>query len=151
MFSDAELAEHRADAESLMDLCLGAYQPGTVLDDNDRKVPGHTFVGECIGKLQGSSASARDAADRTVRIGGVERPVLIAGLHIPICDFITDGFLDIVASEDPLAAWQFRVHRSRSTDHSLVGRWYQAVGIVPAKSIATARRLDVAEVPHARD
>lgn len=141
------LPEMRAHAESLMTLTLEAQQPGQVTDDAGRLVPGYVPVGApVIGKIQGSSAAARDTYTRTVKIGGVDRPVLQAGLHIPIGEFITDGVLQIVASDNQAVAWRFKVTAgSCADDASMVGRIYQVVS-VPAKSYATARRLDVVEV-----
>lgn len=146
MFTAAELAEHQADAESLMVLCFQAEVPGMVLDDKNRKIPGfEPFGAPCIGKIAGSSTAARDTPVRTLRVGAVTRPVLEGGLHLPVGAFVVAGVLQIVMSEDPAAAWRLRVVGSRLGDPSMVGRKYQVVG-VPAKPWATARRLDVVEV-----
>ena len=89
------------------------------------------FTSPC--KIQGPSASTADAITRTVVVGGVERPVLSAGLHLPI------------ATPVPLVDGdEFQVTAAVS-DPQLPGARYRIVG-VPAKSQATARRFDVVEV-----
>ena len=81
-----------------------------------------------------SGASARDTVTRLVTIGGVERPVLEGGLHIPITAAL------------PADGWEFEcVEVGPDSDPSLVGRRWRVVS-TPAKSYATARRLDVVEV-----
>lgn len=87
------------------------------------------------GKLAGPSAQSADATTRLVTIGGVERPVLQGGLHIPI------------AAALPADGWEFEcIEVGPDSDPSLVGRRWRVVS-TPAKSYATARRLDVVEVP----
>jgi len=89
---------------------------------------------DTLGKLAGSSAQSRDTASRTVTIGDVERPVLEGGLHIPL------------SSALPAIGWEFEcIAVGSASDPSLLGRRWRVVS-VPAKSFATARRLDVAEV-----
>ena len=85
------------------------------------------------GKFAGASRDS-DARTRYVVVGGVERPVLVGGLHIPI-----DAPLPAIGWEYVLAA------TGPATDRALLGRRFRVVG-VPAKSYATARRLDVVEV-----
>ena len=87
------------------------------------------------GKVSGSSAQSADTYTRLVTIGGVERPVLQGGLHIPITAAL------------PADGWEFEcVEVGPDSDPSLVGRRWRVVS-TPAKSYATARRLDVVEVP----
>lgn len=86
------------------------------------------------GKIAGSSKQSRDTGIRLVVVGGVERPVMEGGLHIPI------------AAALPEILWRFRCTAvGPYSDASLVSRKWQVVD-VPAKSYATARRLDVVEV-----
>jgi len=90
---------------------------------------------DTLGKLAGSSAQSRDTYSRVVNIGGVDRPVLEGGLHLPL------------SSDLPAINWEFEcIAVGPSSDPSLLGRRWRVVS-VPAKSFATARRLDVAEVP----
>ncbi|HET8614286.1 MAG TPA: DUF6093 family protein, partial [Actinomycetales bacterium] len=102
--------------------------------------------GSTSGKVQGTSG--KDTATRTVRVGEIDRPVLDAGLHIPLAAF--GNGTEVVASEQrgyPGGAWEFVVTAVGSLDDAgLLGRRYMVVGC-PAKSYATARRLDVVEVP----
>jgi len=86
------------------------------------------------GKVSGRSREG-DTNTRTVTIGGVERPVVEGGLHIPL------------AAPLPAIGWEFACTATGpASDPSLVGRRWRVVD-VPAKSYATARRLDVVEVP----
>jgi hypothetical protein len=86
------------------------------------------------GRVSGRSRDG-DTNTRTVDIGGSERPVLEGGLHIPI----TAGL--------PAIGWEFECTAvGAGTDPTLLGRRWHVVE-VPAKSHATARRLDVVEVP----
>ncbi len=143
----ASLPRHRVRAESLMTLTLTAYSPGDVVpgDDGYEVVP-FAEEGTTVGKVQAGSQSGSDTPTRYVSIGGVERPVLSAGLHIPISAFVTDGRLTIVASEQAGVGWEFVVTAvGAADDPALVDRIYRVVG-VPVKSHATARRLDVVEV-----
>ena len=104
------LPELQAEAESLMSLTLTAYSPGDVVpgDDGYEVVP-FAEEGTTVGKVQAGSQSGSDTPTRYVSIGGVERPVLSAGLHIPISAFVTDGRLTIVASEQAGVGWEFVV------------------------------------------
>lgn len=129
------LAGQRA-AERLMTLTLAAYSPGgspTVVDNLE--VPGFTPEGITSGKVQGSSQAASQPYTRTEVIGSVERPVLEGGLHIPL------------SAPVPERKWEYVVTAvGPADDPALLGRRYW-VASVPAKSYATARRLDVVEVP----
>lgn len=144
-FVTDDLPEMQALAESLMTLQLRAYAPGLVLDGEDIEVPGYTEQGDTSGKLQGGSASSRDGVTRTVRFGSVDRPVFEAGLHIPVESFVVDGVLQIKPGDQGIG-WEFEVVEvGVRDDSSLVGRRFLVTSL-PAKSYATARRLDVAEV-----
>lgn len=136
-----ELPFLRQQAESLMTLTLTAYSPaGSTTDADGYKVQAYADEGETPGKVQGGAQAGKDTPTRHVRIGGVERPVLSAGLHIPISAPIP------VASEQRGIGWEYVVDSVGPVDDpALLGRRYLVVG-VPAKSYATARRLDVVEL-----
>lgn len=94
-----------------------------------------TWVAQYVtkGRVSGRSRGA-DPNTRLVEIGGVQRPVVEGGLHIPL------------AAGLPALGWRYRCTAvGPNSDLSLVGRMWQVVD-VPAKSFATARRLDVVEV-----
>lgn len=124
-----------------MTLTLTPYIPagattGPDGDDIQSYDPQQTHAG----KVQSGSQAGGDTATRYVSIGGVERPVLSAGLHIPI------GAPVPVASEQVGNGWEYEVTATGPADDpALLGRRYLVVN-VPAKSFATARRLDVVEV-----
>jgi hypothetical protein len=130
---EAELPFLQAEALALMTLTLAASSPGgTTTDADGMETAGLTPQGTTPGKLQGSTA--RDAVTRSVSVGDVERPVVDEGLHIPL------------SAPLPKIGWQYEVTAvGPSDDPALLGRRFQVVS-VPAKSFATARRLDVVEV-----
>jgi hypothetical protein len=132
------LPEMRRQAESMMTLTLAAYSPnGTTKDGDGYDVPQFNPEGQTFGKVQAGAQAGGDTPTRYVKIGGVERPVLSGGLHIPIAAKVP------VASEQRGHAWEYVVTALGPLDDpALLGRRYLVVG-VPAKSYATARRLDV--------
>lgn len=89
------------------------------------------------GKVQsriGGLGAAGDTRTRTIEVGGVERRVVEGGLHIPLdAAFPAIGWEYVCTAVGPLS------------DPALLGRRWRVVD-VPAKSYATARRLDVVEV-----
>lgn len=90
--------------------------------------------GTTRGKAAGRSRES-DPNTRTETIGGVERPVVEGGLHIPL------------TAPLPKIGWEYECTAvGPSSDPALLGRRWRVVD-VPAKSHATARRLDVVEVP----
>lgn len=106
----------------------------TKVDDLD--VQAWVSQGVTPGKVAGPSAAAADTQTRTVSVGGVERPVVEGGLHIPI------------SAPLPAIGWEYVCDSvGPQSDPALVGRRWRVVD-VPAKSYATARRLDVVEVPN---
>lgn len=126
-------------AERLMTLTLTAYSPGAMTVVNGQETPGDTPEGTTVGKASGQSQQASDPYTRTVTIGDVEVPVIQGGLHIPLSAPVPD--------ERPGHQWEYVVTAvGRADDPALLGRRYRVVS-VPAKSYATARRLDVVEVP----
>jgi hypothetical protein len=85
------------------------------------------------------SSSTADAGTRYVTIGGVPRAVMVAGLHIPVS-------ADLPVAGDQGIGWEYAVTAvGPDDDPTLMSRRFLVVG-VPAKSFATARRLDVVEV-----
>ena len=131
----ATLAGRRA-AEAMMTDTGTAYRPTghTARNADGEEVPTFTdlFTSPC--KIQGPSAATADTTTRTVVVGGVERPVLSAGLHMPIAAAaLVNGDEFEVTANDPFS------------DVQLLGRRYKIVGD-PAKSHATARRFDVVQV-----
>ena len=111
-----------------------AYAPnGTTTDGNGYEIPAWTSQGSTKGKIQ-SQARQGDTQTRTVVIGDTERPVMSGGLHIPISATL------------PSVGWEYECTAIGAlSDPSLLGRRYRVVE-VPAKTFATARRLDVVEV-----
>lgn len=124
-----------------MTLTLAAYSPnGFTTDGDGYDVPAFTSEGSTPGKIQGGNRSGADTSPRMVRVGSVEKPVLEAGLHIPVSAPVP------VAGVRPGDGWKYVVTAVGPLDDpALLGREFLVVG-VPAKSFATARRLDVVEV-----
>lgn len=90
--------------------------------------------GSTRGKVAGRSRQS-DTNTRTVTIGGTERQVVDGGLHLPL------------SAPLPAIDWEYECTAlGPASDPSLLGRRWRVVD-VPAKSFATARRLDVVEVP----
>lgn len=81
-----------------------------------------------------------DTLTRTVTIGGADVPVVDGGLRIPLdADAPKAGVRGI--------GWEYVVDGVGATDDpDLLGRRYLVTN-APAGSHATARRLDVAEIP----
>lgn len=131
--------EGRAAAESRMTDLFEVYSPdpeSTTTDGEGFEVPGYADEQETYGRIAGPSAQSRDTNARTVTIGGMEREVVSGGLHIPIS-------ADAPAMGEYRTGWEYvLVEVGPSTDPSLLNsRWL--VVDSPAKSQATARRLDV--------
>jgi hypothetical protein len=106
---------------------------------NGLEVPAYATEGTTPGKIQGGSASTADTATEFVTVGGVRRPLLRGGLHIPIS-------APVPVAGDRGIGWEYACTAVASPgDPALVGRRY-LVWSVPAKLYATARRLDVVEV-----
>lgn len=128
-----------------MTLTLTAYSPSGHSSQNETtgvETPTFTNEGTTPGKVQGPTTQEADASTRTVAVGGVQRPVLTAGLHIPISADVPHSGPAYVSG----GAWEYVVTAvSADDDPALLNRRYRVVD-VPAKSFATARRLDVVEV-----
>jgi len=127
------LPELRAEAESLMQDTFTAYAFETIkVDGLNEQIWVEQYT--TPGKVSGRSRDG-DTNTRTVTVGDVERPVVEGGLHIPLSAAL------------PAIGWELEcVAVGPSSDPSLLGRRWRVVD-VPAKSYATARRLDVVEVP----
>lgn len=143
MSSATAVAAGRAAAEREMSLTLTAYSPnGTTTDVDGFQVPAYTNEGSTVGKAQaglGGLGQGSDTSTRFLRIGEVDKPVLSGGLHIPIAAPIPEA-------GRRGSGWEYLVTAvGASDDPALLGRRYLVVD-VPAKSFATARRLDVVEV-----
>lgn len=130
----------REQAESLMTLTLRAYAPGVVTDTEGIAVPGYTAQGDVQGKVQGPSSASRDTQTDYASIGGVQRPVVKAGLHLPV-----DATKPVAGSQG--VGWEYEVIQvSGLANINLLGKRYLVVGGEGPKSFPTALRLDVAEV-----
>lgn len=131
----------RIAARRLMTLTLTPYAPaGVTLDGDGYEVQAYEAQSPHAGKVQGGSSSVEDTATRSVTIGGIARPVLSGGLHIPI-----DAPVPL-AGQQRGVGWEYEITAvGAGDDPALLGRRFLVVG-VPIKSFATARRLDVVEV-----
>lgn len=130
----AAIAGRRA-AERLMTDTFAAYSPAGVTEDADHmQTTGYTPEGSTFGRCH-AGVRLQTVGSPTVTIGGVERPVLEGGLRIPI------------SAPVPEVDWEYLMTAAGpATDPALVGRRWHVVGL-QADSFATARRLDVVEVP----
>lgn len=135
------LPELRRQAESMMTLTLAAYSPnGLMPGPGGYDVPSFNPEGQTFGKIQAGSQAGGDTSTRYVKIGGTDRPVLTGGLHIPITAKVPNPGEE---RGQVGGGWEYVVTAvGPCDDPALLGRRYLVVG-VPAKSYATARRLDV--------
>jgi hypothetical protein len=134
---DEVLARGRAAAESLMTTTFTMWVPGeNTIGDDEMTHAGFDIVGTVRGRLQDRG---RDTSIEFVEIGQIKRPVLREGLHIPIG-------APVPTAGGPGEGWEYECTAlGASDDPSLLGRRYRVIG-APAKSAATARRLDVVEL-----
>lgn len=141
MFSEAELAEHRADAISTYTSTFAAFAPGGMTGQPGQQKPGWTPKGTTVGKTQSGGRQSSDTGTRSVNIGGVEYEVLERGLHIPLTAYVVAGVLQL------RPGWEFQCTAiGDGVDPAQLNRRWHVVN-VPTKSFPTGRRLDVAEVP----
>ncbi|WP_254070059.1 DUF6093 family protein [Pimelobacter simplex] len=140
----AELPFLRQQAESMMTLTLAAYSPaGLTKGPDGYDVPRFDPEGQTFGKVQAGAQAGGDTPTRYGKIGGTDRPVLAGGLHIPITAKIPNPGEQ---RGQVGGAWEYEITAiGPADDPALLGRRYMVVG-VPAKSYATARRLDVIEL-----
>jgi hypothetical protein len=128
----------RTEAEARMVDTFAPYSPSgtTTTDAEGFEVPGYHPQATTPGRIAGPSAQSRDTNARMVTIGGMERPVVTGGLHIPVSS-------DMPTAGEYGTGWEYVLTDLGSfTDPSLLNsRWL--VVDAPAKSDATARRLDV--------
>lgn len=124
-----------------MTLELTAYEPtGSDVDENGYKVVTYTSRGIVAGKFQSASSQGGDTSTRYKQIGEVDRPVFEGGLHIAISATVPKP------GWQRGQGWEYEVTAvGPADDPALLGRRVLIVG-VPAKSFATARRLDFVEV-----
>jgi hypothetical protein len=127
----------RRAAEALMLDTFTAYTPSDSTQDADgMETPGYTPAGTTRGKIQGGSRQSSDVTVAEVTIGGISRPIVRGGLHVP------------VSSPQPKhgdlgAGWEYVLTSlGPSTPPELLGSRWLVVGSEP-KSYMTARRLDV--------
>jgi len=119
---------------------FAAYSPNGYTTVNGIKTLQFASEGSTSGKTQGGSMSTADTATEYVTVGSVRRPLLRGGLHVPIS-------APVPVAGDRGLGWEYVCTAvGPYSDSSLVGRRY-LVWSAPAKSFATARRLDVVEVP----
>lgn len=143
MFSAAEVAELQADAESMMGDTFRAFAP-TARAKNAAGYESQAYAaqGDTVGKVQSRSSGSgagSDVSSRSVDIGGVIRPVLEGGLHIPLS-------APVPVAGPVGTGWEYEcIAVGPLSDPTLMGRRYLVVG-VPAKSYPTARRLDVVQL-----
>lgn len=133
----AELPFLRGEAEATYQDTFTAYSPnGTTTDGAGFEVPAYANEGTTPGKIAGPSIQSRDTATRTETIGGMDLPVVEGGLHIPVS-------AGMPATGEYGTGWEYVLTElGPMTDESLLdSRWL--VVDAPAKSYATARRLDV--------
>lgn len=123
-----------------MTLTLAWYSPGGKTTVNEQEVQGYTAERATVGKVTGRSQQSSQPTTQTVTIGAVEVPIIHEGLHIPIAAEVPVGGPSGIG-------WEAAVTRvGPDDDPALLGRRYLVTNS-PAMSHATARRLDVAEVP----
>lgn len=133
------VAAGRQLAEAFMTDRFTAYSPNGFTTVSGIKTQQYADEGSTLGKVQGGSQAVADTAIRYVTVGGVSRPVIEGGLHIPVS-------APVPTAGDRGVGWEYECTSVGAvSDASLVGRRYLVVN-VPAKSFATARRLDVVEV-----
>lgn len=136
----ARLGAFQARAESLFGCTFAAYSPNGTTTVDGLEVQAYAAQGTTSGKVQGGSSSTQDTATREVTVGGVSRPVLVGGLHIPVS-------APVPVAGDLGVGWVYHCTAAVApADVALMGRWFLVVN-APAKTYATARRLDVVEVP----
>jgi hypothetical protein len=136
--ADAVLAGRAAAEAEMVDTFAATSTGWTTVDGMD--VKGDIAQGSTPGKVQAGSRDGSDTATRMFSVGGVDRPILMGGLHIPIS-------APVPAAGDRGVGWEYTCTATGpATDPAQLGKRFLVVS-VPIKTYATARRLDVVEVP----
>lgn len=141
--ADAEfMARAQAAAELEYVDTYAAFSPnGFTRNTAGLKVAAWAAEGTTLGKTQAGSRQGGDIGGQTITVGGVQVLLMRGGLHLPIGAYLDETGLLI------RPGWEFQCTATGTgTDPAQVGRrWH--VHEVPVKAYATARRLDVYEVP----
>lgn len=119
----------------MLDTCDVKRPTGHMTQDETtgREIPEYETLYSSPCKVA-SRVSKGDTLARYVTIGGVERPVIDGGIHLPMSALdIGISYVITLTALGPV------------TDPRLLGQSFR-VESVPSKSYATARRLDVVEV-----
>lgn len=134
--ASAALAGRQA-AEAAFEDTFTAYAPdGRTTDANGIEVPAYATRGTTPGKIAGPGKLPTTRPARTVAVAGVDRPVILGGLHIPIA-------APVPAIGEHGIGWEYVLSTpGDATDPSLAGSRWLVVG-AEEKSCITARRLDV--------
>lgn len=142
MSASAAAARGRAAATALMVDTFTPYAPNGYATVDGLEVPVFITKTATVGKVQSRGAglgAGNDTSARSVRIGGVDRPVLEGALHIPLTALVP-------VAGDPGVGWEYVCTAVGSgADPAGLNRRYLVVS-VPTKTFMTARRLDVVEV-----
>lgn len=134
MSAGATAEAGRGAAESLMSDTFTAYEPNGTTTVNEQETAAFTPKGRTSGRLRVTQRVDTTPA-RFVTIGGVEAAVVNGGLRIPL------------SAPVPEVYWEYQlVTAGPDTDPALVGTRWRVEG-VQADSYATARRLNVVQVP----
>lgn len=139
MSAGAAALRGRAAAEALMVDTFTPYAPnGSTTGGDGLQVPAYTTKTATVGKTQSRSMQS-EVGHRMVRVGDVERPVLEAGLHIPMTALVP-------VAGDQGVGWEYVCTAvGVGSDPALVGRRWLVVSVA-SKTFQTSRRLDVVEV-----
>lgn len=141
MRSLRRLAAMQAQTEEHHTLTLEWYSPGGLVTVGEYKERQAVPEGQCPGKVQARSRMGGDTMTQYVKVDAVELPVLKGALHIPVRAMLTStGALRVAIDWECVV-----VDLGPYDDTALLGCRYRVVD-VPAKSHATARRLDVVDV-----
>ena len=131
ILSTGELADLRSIAEGEMVDTFTAYA-STLATTGGLEVDDWQAQYETPGKVTGQNAP--DTYTRTVRVGGVDRPVLEGGLRLPL------------TADLPSIGWEYECTAvGVDSDPQLLGRRWRVMS-VPTKTMAVERRLDVVEL-----
>lgn len=140
MSADDAIRQGRIAHEALMDDTFLPKVPSGLTVVDGLEVQGYTDGTATAGTVLETAQQAGAPATRTFRVGGVERPVIEGGLHIPVSAAVP-------RAGDRGIGWEYLCTAiGAATDPYWLNKRLLVVGI-SAKSRDTARRLDVVEVP----